>query len=60
MSVEATLKNLELRAKRIIGVPCVAIVNGHRVEVISSLSFGFVRLQYRKNGEVVSRNSLLA
>lgn len=59
MSVETTLKNLEIRAKRIIGVPCVAIVDGHRVEVVSSLFSGFVRLQYRKNGEVVSRNSLL-
>ncbi|OUD14139.1 hypothetical protein [Thioflexithrix psekupsensis] len=59
MSVETTLKNLEIRARRIIGVPCVAIIDNNRVEVISSVFSGFIRLEYRKNGEVVSRSSLL-
>lgn len=60
MSTETTISELEKRAKRIIGVPCVAIVNNNRVEVISSLFSGFVRLEYRKNGKTVDRDSLLS
>ncbi|EIJ42487.1 hypothetical protein BegalDRAFT_1608 [Beggiatoa alba B18LD] len=58
-SITKTLERLEKSARYAIGVPCVALVDNHRIEVISSLRGGFVTLTYKQNYQVVSRNDIL-
>lgn len=60
MSIENTVENLEKRTKQIIGVPCIAIVDKNRIEVTSCLLNDLICLQYKKNGQVVDRTTLLS